>query len=335
MEKILTISIAAYNVEQYIRQALDSICSCQSILTDIEVLVIDDGGNDNTYRIAKVYEKKYPDTVIAVHKENNGWGSTVNYAVSHARGKYLRLVDGDDHVDTDGLAELVRILKHCDADAVFSPFYRFDDRSGKRLKLYTAHSSCPKGETISVHDVDSKNFVMHSLVFDVRVLREHGISCTENCFYTDAEYVTKGLAFVEKVFVTDIPIYMYRTNREDQSISIKGVIRHCDDACRVAEELMRFSRMNISSHNIEIVVKKTVSSIIYAYRGIVLSENRKKLQNFDETVRKYENHFYQINNGMIQRLRKNNFKNIKIEAYRYKIQLALSKVVHNLSLLSD
>ena len=75
MSKTLTISIAGYNVEKYIRETLDSLC-LGTIIEDIEVFVVDDGGKDNTYEIAKEYEEKYPNSIHAVHKENGGWGST-------------------------------------------------------------------------------------------------------------------------------------------------------------------------------------------------------------------------------------------------------------------
>ena len=51
-KKILTISIAAYNVEKYIKETLDSI-TVPMIMDDIEVLIVDDGGTDNSYNLCK------------------------------------------------------------------------------------------------------------------------------------------------------------------------------------------------------------------------------------------------------------------------------------------
>ena len=69
MQKILTISIAAYNVEKYIRCALNSLLICEDLLNLLEIFVIDDGGSDSTLSIAKEYERKYPGIIYAVHKE--------------------------------------------------------------------------------------------------------------------------------------------------------------------------------------------------------------------------------------------------------------------------
>ncbi len=106
MEKLLTISIAAYNVEGYIRNTLDSLI-VPEILDKLEVFIVDDGGNDNTLQIAREYESKYPETFHAVHKENGGYGSTVNYSIAHATGKYFKLLDGDDWYLSRNLKRLI------------------------------------------------------------------------------------------------------------------------------------------------------------------------------------------------------------------------------------
>ena len=94
MDKILTISIAAYNVEKFLRSTLNSLCE-QTVIEDLEIFVVDDGSTDETLCIAQEYEKKFPDSFFAVHKENGGYGSTVNYSIAHATGKYFKLLDGD------------------------------------------------------------------------------------------------------------------------------------------------------------------------------------------------------------------------------------------------
>ena len=68
MNKILTVSIAAYNVEEFIENTLNSLLIDN--IEDLEILVQDDGGNDRTKEIVEEYEKKYPDIIKLVHKEN-------------------------------------------------------------------------------------------------------------------------------------------------------------------------------------------------------------------------------------------------------------------------
>ena len=55
-----------------------------------------------------------------ISKENGGHGSTINRGIEEASGKYFKVVDGDDWVFTEGLRELVSLLKECRADYVFT-----------------------------------------------------------------------------------------------------------------------------------------------------------------------------------------------------------------------
>ena len=89
-EKLLTISVAAYNVEDYLDQALESLAD-PAYVNRLEVFVVDDGGSDQSLLIAKSYEEKYPDTFHAIHKENGGYGSTVNYSIAHATGELKQI----------------------------------------------------------------------------------------------------------------------------------------------------------------------------------------------------------------------------------------------------
>ena len=61
VEKTLSISIAAYNVEEFLKNTLDSLVAPE-IMDDIEVLIIDDGSKDNTAAIGKEFVDKYPNS---------------------------------------------------------------------------------------------------------------------------------------------------------------------------------------------------------------------------------------------------------------------------------
>ena len=71
MEKILTISIAAYNAELDIKRCLDSFIST-NVLEELELIVVNDGSKDNTLNVAKQYEKKYPGIIKVIDKKNGG-----------------------------------------------------------------------------------------------------------------------------------------------------------------------------------------------------------------------------------------------------------------------
>lgn len=131
MQKLLTITVPVYNVEQYIRQCLDSFLVAD-ISNDLEILVIDDGTKDQSAFIAADYEVKYPNIFHVIHKENGGHGSAVNKGIENASGKYFKVVDGDDWVDPVSLKKLVLFLKKTDSDMIINNFCSVIDGTSKK-----------------------------------------------------------------------------------------------------------------------------------------------------------------------------------------------------------
>ena len=105
-EKILSVSIAAYNVQDTLAEALVPF-TAEGIREYVDVMIVNDGSNDNTAAIASEYVNQYPDTFRLINKKNGGWGSTLNVGVQEAKGKYLKQLDGDDFA-------LERFVDGCD-----------------------------------------------------------------------------------------------------------------------------------------------------------------------------------------------------------------------------
>ena len=107
MEKLLTIIIPTYNMEKYLNQCLDSLLTekAQGLL---DILVVIDGSKDRSSEIAHGYADKYPETVRVIDKENGNYGSCINRGILEGRGKYVKILDADDH--RSGIA-VVKIAK--------------------------------------------------------------------------------------------------------------------------------------------------------------------------------------------------------------------------------
>ena len=109
-QKLLTVSVASYNVEKTLRKTLDSFCD-KRYIDYIEVLIEDDGSTDKTQDIGKEYEMKYPQSFRYIKKDNGGHGSTINKSIELAQGLYFKVIDGDDWVDNNDFNELINVLK--------------------------------------------------------------------------------------------------------------------------------------------------------------------------------------------------------------------------------
>lgn len=118
-DKLLTISIAAYNVAPYLSKTLSSLIIDKN-LDRLEVLIINDGSKDETSDIAEEFVKKYPQTFVLINKKNGGHGSTINAGIENATGKYFKVLDGDDWLDPQGLEKLLYKLDKTNADLVLT-----------------------------------------------------------------------------------------------------------------------------------------------------------------------------------------------------------------------
>ena len=239
MDKVLSVSIAAYNVQAYLAKTLDSFICDPKTMQLFEVLIVNDGSRDSTPDIAKEYAANYPDTFVFIDKQNGGYGSTINASLKCAKGKYFKLVDGDDWVDTQQFVKFVERLEDIDADMVLTKYIRYNDENGK-TEISGDDFVCD-GITKPIHDVSlSKNLAMHQIAYRTSLLREIDLRITENCFYTDFEYNMKPLPYVRTICGLDLTVYIYRIGREGQSIQMSSWFRNIDQGITVSTNLAAY-----------------------------------------------------------------------------------------------
>ena len=89
----VSIILAVYNVEKYIKQTLDSVVN--QTFKDIEIIVVDNKSTDKTLDIVNEYAKNDSRFVIYKNSENLKQGIARNFGVQMARGEYIFFIDGD------------------------------------------------------------------------------------------------------------------------------------------------------------------------------------------------------------------------------------------------
>ncbi len=132
---LVSIIIPVFRVEKFLRQCLDSVL--KQTLSEIEVIIIDDGSPDSSPQICDEYAKK--DSRIRVfHNKNHGYGYSCNFGISHAKGKYVAIVEPDDFIDSDMMSLLYNVAVISDVDIVKSSYWEYIDLPKvKRDKLRT------------------------------------------------------------------------------------------------------------------------------------------------------------------------------------------------------
>ncbi len=101
---VVTVAVPAYNEEKTIAETIKSLLQLDYPREKLEIMVIDDGSKDNTYRIAKRFEKQ---GALVFSKPNTGKGSSLNFALKRSRGELFGALDADSFVNSDCLKKMV------------------------------------------------------------------------------------------------------------------------------------------------------------------------------------------------------------------------------------
>lgn len=298
--KILTISIAAYNVEKYIRQTLDSLID-KRVIDDLEIFVVDDGGTDKTLEIAKEYAKKYPQSIVPVHKENGGYGTTVNYSIAHATGKYFKLLDGDDWFDSEALCRLVEALRKIDVDVVYCPYkkvYYKNDGAVNKVCIVTL-DGYKNGDAILLDNV-KKPPGMWGIIYKTETLKKSDMVLPSHTLYTDSVYSAIPQTYCKSAIFLDICLYQYRLGREGQSVGRDSIIRHADDEKKLAKMLCTYyvAHKSCDGINIEIIKRYTAGKYRAGIKTILLApvckETLQRLKVYETEIGSLSSEIYEI-----------------------------------------
>ena len=253
--KVLSISIAAYNVESTLKECLDPFLK-STVLDELDIMIVDDGSGDHTTAIAQEYQELYPDTFRLIKKKNGGWGSTVNSGIKEARGVYFKQLDGDDYYEPEALNKFIQYLKSEPSDLVISPYITYDSETGKIITTEDCNPGCDLLKKYLIKDIPEFAPIMHSLSIKTKLLQKGGVKVTEHCFYTDTEFVLKACNQADSISFFDKPIYYYRRAAVGQSMSLSGFEKHYMEQYKVIEVSLDYLQKNVSRPEIKKIYDK-------------------------------------------------------------------------------
>lgn len=128
-----SVVMAVYNVEPWLREAVDSLIAQDFGFERIQLIMVDDGSTDGSGAICDEYAARYPENVMVVHKENGGVASARNEGLKYAQGRYLNFMDSDDKFTKEAFRKVYNFfIKHeKDTDVVTIPLEFFDAQVGE------------------------------------------------------------------------------------------------------------------------------------------------------------------------------------------------------------
>ena len=142
-DPVISVIMGIYNCGDTLSDAIE--CIVNQTFSDWELIMCDDGSNDDTYEIAISYKEKYPEKIIVLQNEKNrGLNYTLNKCLKQAKGKYIARMDGDDRCDKERFAIEINVLEKEPEIAIVSTDMEFFDESGVWGKI--SHPEYPVPE---------------------------------------------------------------------------------------------------------------------------------------------------------------------------------------------
>lgn len=317
MQKVLSVSIAAYNIAATLREVLDPFLM-DDVRDRVDVMIVDDGSKDDTAKIALEYQEKYPNTFRLISKPNGGWGSTLNCGMRAATGKYFKQLDGDDYFSYENLSDFLDYLETTDSDVVHSPFVTYSDGNNAILNVlndfsWKDYSHYPKRKTLSLAECEWVRPEMHNLAVKSSLVQQHDVTITEHCFYTDVEFSLKAFTISKTISFYDRPIYYYRLAFSGQSMGLTGIRKHYRDNQKMLMGMLDYYENDLTEAWAKNMVFHRLCAVCdLMYRMYFALEcNRKQkaeLIEFDRILKdRYPTFYSKVTSRPIRLLRKTGF----------------------------
>lgn len=213
----VSIIVPVYNVEKYLRQCLDSIVN--QTFKDIEIICVDDGATDNSGNILEEYASK-DERVKVFHKENTGYGNTMNIGLDLASGEYIAIVESDDFADADMIEKMHQAITLSGSDIVKARHY--DYRDGKDY-LCDLIQEFPKNEIINSDIYPNLVRLAHTIwscIYRRDFLFENEIRFheTEGASYQDMSFAIQCWVKAKKVYLIENAFLHYRNDNPNSSM---------------------------------------------------------------------------------------------------------------------
>ena len=241
-QKMLTVCIPAFNMQDYLeRNVMSMVEASHAALLDI--LIVDDGSTDETLLLAQRLEGQYPGIVRCVQKDNGHYGSAVNCAMRCALGRFFKIIDADDTVDSHALDILLEFLcgEAFEADVVLTDYVlHFDNAQNdeEEEKYFPATNILASGQVVDFSSLVIETQLMHAVCFRTELLQANGITLDERTAFTDEEFAVYPMPFVHTIGYCAAPVYRYHVGREGQSISAAQLDKTIDQNAFVTEQIL-------------------------------------------------------------------------------------------------
>ena len=242
----VSIIVAAYNVEKYLKRCLDSLIN--QTLKDIEIIAIDDGSTDSSLIILHEYAKK-DSRITVLTEENSKQGTARNKGLDIAKGEFVTFVDADDWIELNYCELLYNAAQKYNVNIAASSTtrdYKHKVKNHLKLKEEKAYY-----DVNSIVEALENNFITHSKLYRFEPIKN--LRFEENVLYEDGAYTIKAFDIEKSLVTVPTARYHYYSN-PTSTMKQKLDVKKENDKISTSLQLIRYAK----EHNINISSKNTL-----------------------------------------------------------------------------
>lgn len=284
-EKVIRFSfiVPVYNVEQYLKECLDSLIN-QKYNGKYEIVVVNDGSKDNSLQIINEYKKNNSELIKVTNQTNKGLGGARNTGIKEANGEWVIFIDSDDFVDVNLLnivdAELSQIKSN--KDIILFNYYRLKNDGSLELGMSFDSDFVSKME--EKERIFRAPVTAWGKIINKKIFLDNDLWYPEHRYFEDIAIFPQLCECIDHIGILNVPLYYYR--QRDYSITNDSNVEKIYDIVSDIEDVYLFflKRNEISRLYNEIEYFAIIHILLEAYINIIFinrkSEYLDKILNF-------------------------------------------------------
>lgn len=239
MKKVVSVIIPVYNVENYLKDCVDSVVS--QTAKNIEIILVDDGSTDSSGELCDKIAKT--DRRIAVfHKKNGGLSDARNFGLNYANGEYIVFIDSDDVVDKCMIEKLYDMVSENKCDiGIIDPAHFYDSAVPNYVNV--RHTEILDSSSAICTMLYQKKFLVSATGKIYKKQLFDSIKFPVGMIFEDIAIMYKLFDICRKVAYNSSKLYGYR--HRNGSITTNGFSARDLDILQICDEMtMYFEKSN-------------------------------------------------------------------------------------------
>lgn len=303
----VSIIVPIYNVGKYLERCLISLVN--QTFSDIEIILIDDGSTDNSYKIAKSFADK-DNRIKLFHQHNSGASSARNLGISKITSEYTMFLDSDDYYETNCVEVAYGyITKDCSDVAIFGSIHLNEDGDVIKKIEYSEHKIIKMQDNPDV--LLSIENCTWDKIYKTDLIKKHRIQYVNDLYYQDLAFTFECLSYCNHLSIINKTLVNYTVDREGNETN--SVNNKMYDILKISDYLLQMNELTKYRNEINAII---VINIIDRIKFIIKCKDK-------EFAKKYIINCYDYMHerfGAIKHL-KYNIKKAKTDFIYYDINI--------------